>query len=177
MNHSLEKLFGFDSQKHSVRTEIIAGITTFLTMAYILAVNPAIFSALPDTPSGSVFTATALAAIIGTLVMALYAKKPFVLAPGMGMNAFFVYTVCVGMGYSWQFALTAVLLEGLLFIVLTITKVRSMLTNAVPGTLKKAIGAGIGLFIAFIGMQNAGIIVNNDTTLVSLGNITEGTAP
>jgi AGZA family xanthine/uracil permease-like MFS transporter len=145
-------------------------------MAYILAVNPTIFSALPDMPSGSVFTATALAAIIGTLVMALYAKKPFVLAPGMGMNAFFVYTVCVGMGYSWQFALTAVLLEGLLFIVLTITKVRSMLTNAVPGTLKKAIGAGIGLFIAFIGMQNAGIIVNNDTTLVSLGNITEGTA-
>ncbi|MBR1522539.1 MAG: NCS2 family permease [Bacteroidales bacterium] len=176
MKPAFEKLFGFDSKKHNVRTEILAGITTFLTMAYILAVNPAIFSTLPDMPAGSVFTATALAAIIGTLVMALYAKKPFALAPGMGLNAFFVYTVCLGMGYSWQFALTAVLLEGILFIILTLTKVRSWLLNAIPGTLKKAIGAGIGLFIAFIGMQNAGIIVNNDATLVSLGHITEGKA-
>ncbi len=176
MKPTFEKLFGFDSAKHNVRTELLAGITTFLTMAYILAVNPAIFSALPGMPSGSVFTATAVAAIIGTLVMALYAKKPFALAPGMGLNAFFVYTVCLGMGYSWQFALTAVLLEGLLFIVLTVTKVRSWLLNAIPGTLKKAIGAGIGLFIAFIGMQNAGIIINNDATLVGLGKITEGTA-
>ncbi len=123
MKPAFEKLFGFDSKKHSVRTEILAGITTFLTMAYILAVNPGIFSALPGMPAGSVFTATAVAAI--TLVMALYAKKPFALAPGMGLNAFFVYTVCLGMGYSWQFALTAVLIEGLLFIVLTLTKVRS----------------------------------------------------
>ena len=176
MKPVFEKLFGFDSTKHNVRTEILAGITTFLTMAYILAVNPGIFSALPGMPGGSVFTATALAAIIGTLVMALYAKKPFALAPGMGLNAFFVYTVCLGMGYSWQFALTAVLLEGILFIILTVTKVRSWLLNAIPGTLKKAIGAGIGLFIAFIGMQNAGIIVNNDATLVGLGKITEGTA-
>ena len=176
MKPTFEKLFGFDSAKHNVRTELLAGITTFLTMAYILAVNPAIFSALPGMPSGSVFTATAVAAIIGTLVMAFYAKKPFALAPGMGLNAFFVYTVCLGMGYSWQFALTAVLLEGLLFIVLTVTKVRSWLLNAIPGTLKKAIGAGIGLFIAFIGMQNAGIIINNDATLVGLGKITEGTA-
>ena len=176
MKPTFEKLFGFDSAKHNVRTELLAGITTFLTMAYILAVNPAIFSALPGMPSGSVFTATAVAAIIGTLVMALYAKKPFALAPGMGLNAFFVYTVCLGMGYSWQFALTAVLLEGLLFIVLTVTKVRSWLLNAIPGTLKKAIGAGIGLFIAFIGMQNAGIIIHNDATLVGLGKITEGTA-
>ena len=176
MKPAFEKLFGFDSKVHNVRTEILAGITTFLTMAYILAVNPGIFSALEGMPGGAVFTATALAAIIGTLVMALYAKKPFALAPGMGLNAFFVYTVCLGMGYSWQFALTAVLLEGILFIILTVTKVRSWLLNAIPGTLKKAIGAGIGLFIAFIGLQNAGIIVNNDATLVSLGNITEGKA-
>ncbi|MBO4455088.1 MAG: NCS2 family permease [Bacteroidales bacterium] len=170
------KLFGFDNSKNNVRTEIIAGITTFLTMAYILAVNPGIFSALDGMPGGSVFTATALAAIIGTVVMAIYAKKPFALAPGMGLNAFFVYTVCLGMGYTWQFALTAVLIEGVLFIILTVTKVRSWLINAIPGTLKKAIGAGIGLFIAFIGLQNAGIIVNNDATLVGLGNITEGKA-
>lgn len=176
MNTTFEKLFGFDSKKHSVRTEIMAGITTFLTMAYILAVNPAIFSALPGMPSGSVFTATALAAIIGTLVMAFYAKKPFALAPGMGLNAFFVYTVCLGMGYPWQFALTAVLLEGIIFIILTVTKVRSLLLKAIPGTLGKAIGAGIGLFIAFIGMQNSGIIVHNDATLVGLGHITQGTA-
>ena len=176
MKPAFEKLFGFDSSKHNVRTEILAGITTFLTMAYILAVNPGIFSALPGMPSGAVFTATAAAAIIGTLVMGLYAKKPFALAPGMGLNAFFVYTVCLGMGYSWQFALTAVLLEGLLFVILTLTKVRTWLLNAIPGTLKKAIGAGIGLFIAFIGLQNAGIIVNNDATLVSLGHITEGKA-
>jgi len=176
MKAALEKLFGFDSAKHSVRTEIMAGITSFLTMAYILAVNPSIFSALPDMPGGSVFTATVLASIVGTLVMALYAKKPFGLAPGMGLNAFFVFTVCLGMGYSWQFALTGVFIEGVIFVILTITKVRSWLLNAVPGTIKKAIGAGIGLFIAFIGMQDAGIIVNNDTTLVGLGNITEGPA-
>ena len=167
MKPIFEKIFGFDPQKHNVRTEMMAGITTFLTMAYILAVNPTIFSALPGMPSGSVFTATALAAIIGTLVMALYAKKPFALAPGMGLNAFFVYTVCLVMGYSWQFALTAVLIEGLIFIILTVTKVRSLLLKAIPGTLNKAIGAGIGLFIAFIGMQNAGIIVNSDATLVT----------
>ena len=176
MKPAYEKLFGFDSSVHSVRTEIIAGITTFLTMAYILAVNPGIFSALDGMPGGSVFTATALAAIVGTLVMALYAKRPFALAPGMGLNAFFVYTVCLGMGHSWQFALTAVLIEGILFIILTITKVRTWLLNAIPGTLKKAIGAGIGLFIAFIGLQNAGIIVNSDATLVTLGSITEGKA-
>ena len=173
---AFHKLFGFDPTKNNVRTEILAGLTTFLTMAYILAVNPGIFSALPGMPAGSVFTATALAAIVGTLVMALYAKKPFALAPGMGLNAFFVFTVCLTMGHSWQFALTAVLLEGIIFIILTLTKVRTWLINAIPGTLKKAIGAGIGLFIAFIGMQNAGIIVNNDATLIGLGEITKGTA-
>ena len=175
MKPFLANLFGFDNSKHSVRTEILAGITTFLTMAYILAVNPGIFAAI-DMPGGAVFTATALAAIVGTLVMALYAKKPFALAPGMGLNAFFVFTVCLTMGHTWQFALTAVFLEGLLFIILTVTKVRTWLLNAIPGTLKKAIGAGIGLFIAFIGLQNAGIIVNNDATLISLGDITHGTA-
>ena len=172
----LNKAFGLDPKQHRVRTEIVAGITTFLTMAYILAVNPSIFGAIDGMPGGAVFTATALAAIIGTLVMALYAKKPFALAPGMGLNAFFVYTVCLTMGNTWQFALTAVLLEGILFIILTVTKVRTWLINAIPGTLKKAIGAGIGLFIAFIGLQNAGIIVNSDSTLVTLGKITQGTA-
>ena len=176
MANFLEKAFGFKASENNVRTEILAGLTTFLTMAYILAVNPGIFSALPGMPAGSVFTATALAAIVGTLVMALYAKKPFALAPGMGLNAFFVFTVCLGMGHTWQFALTAVLLEGIIFVILTVTKVRTWLINAIPGTLKKAIGAGIGLFIAFIGMQNAGIIVNNDATLVGLGHITEGKA-
>ena len=176
MANFLEKAFGFKASENNVRTEILAGLTTFLTMAYILAVNPGIFSALPGMPAGSVFTATALAAIVGTLVMALYAKKPFALAPGMGLNAFFVFTVCLGMGHTWQFALTAVLLEGIIFVILTVTKVRTWLINAIPGTLKKAIGAGIGLFIAFIGMQNAGIIINNDATLVGLGHITEGKA-
>ena len=168
-------MFGFNPEQHKVRTEIVAGITTFLTMAYILAVNPSIFGAL-DMPKGSVFTATALAAIIGTLVMAIYAKKPFALAPGMGLNAFFVFTVCLTMGHTWQFALTAVFIEGILFVILTMTKVRSWILNAIPLSLKHAIGAGIGLFIAFIGLQNAGIIANNDATLVSLGDITHGAA-
>ena len=175
MSNFLAKAFGFDPAKHSVRTEIVAGITTFLTMAYILAVNPSIFSALPGMPNGSVFTATALAALIATLVMAFYAKKPFGLAPGMGLNAFFVFTVCLTMGYTWQFALTAVFIEGIIFIILSATKVRSWILNSIPLSLKNAIGAGIGLFIAFIGLQNAGLIVNSDSTLVTLGDITHGT--
>ena len=170
----LKKLFGFDPAKNSLRTEVLAGITTFLTMSYILAVNPAMFSQLDGMNAGSVFTATALAAVIGSLVMALFAKMPFGLAPGMGLNAFFVYTVCMGMGYSWQFALTAVLIEGFIFILLTITNLREAIVNAIPASLKNAIGAGIGLFIAFIGLQNAGIIANNDATLVSLGEVTSG---
>ena len=170
----LKKLFGFDSTKTTVRTEIIAGLTTFLTMSYILAVNPSMFSQLEGMPAGAVFTTTALAAIIGTLAMAFWGKLPFGLAPGMGLNAFFVYTVCMGMGYSWQFALTAVFIEGLIFILLTITNLREAIVNAIPASLKNAIGAGIGLFIAFIGLQNAGIIANNDATLVSLGDITHG---
>ncbi len=170
----LKKLFGFDSTKTTVRTEIIAGLTTFLTMSYILAVNPSMFSQLEGMPAGAVFTTTALAAIIGTLAMAFWGKLPFGLAPGMGLNAFFVYTVCMGMGYSWQFALTAVFIEGLIFILLTVTNLREAIVNAIPASLKNAIGAGIGLFIAFIGLQNAGIIANNDATLVSLGDITHG---
>lgn len=174
MANFLNKAFGFDPKVHSVRTEIIAGVTTFLTMAYILAVNPGIFAAV--MPQGPVFTATALAAIVGTLVMSIYAKKPFGLAPGMGLNAFFVYTVCLGMGVKWEVALTAIFIEGIIFILLSLTKVREMIVNAIPVTLKNAIGAGIGLYIAFIGLQNAGIIVNNDATLVGLGSIKETTS-
>ncbi len=172
----LKKLFGFDSSKHNIRTEIVAGITTFLTMSYILAVNPSMFGLLEGMPAGAVFTTTALASIIGTLAMSLLAKLPFGLAPGMGLNAFFVFSVCMGMGYSWQFALTAVFIEGILFIILTITNIREAIVNAIPKNLRYAIGGGIGLFIAFIGMQNAGIIVNDDATLIALGDITSGTA-
>ena len=164
----LNKLFGFDSKKHNIRTEIVAGITTFLTMSYILAVNPSMFGLLEGMPAGAVFTTTALAAIIGTLAMAFLAKLPFGLAPGMGLNAFFVFTVCMGMGYSWQFALTAVFIEGILFIIMTITNIREAIVNAIPKNLRYSIGGGIGLFIAFIGMQNAGIIVN-DANCAALG--------
>lgn len=174
----LSKLFGFDPSKHNIKTEVMAGITTFLTMAYILAVNPSIFSNLADKgmDTNAVFTATALAAIIGTLAMAIYAKKPFGLAPGMGLNAFFVFTVCLTMGYSWQFALTAILIEGFIFVVLTLTKVRTLIVDAIPASVKRAIGAGIGLFIAFIGLKNAGIIVESSATFVTIGIMTEGTA-
>lgn len=171
----LKKLFGFDPSTTTVRTEIIAGITTFLTMAYILAVNPSIFSALADQgmPTNAVFTATALAAIVGTLTMAIWAKKPFGLAPGMGLNAYFVYTVCLGMGYSWQFALTAILIEGIIFILLSLFKVRELIVDSIPTGMKAAISVGIGLYIAFIGLKSAGIIVNNDSTLVSLFDLTD----
>ena len=171
----LKKLFGFDPAKTTVKTEIIAGITTFLTMSYILAVNPSMFSEL-SMPGGAVFTSTALAAIIGCVAMAFIGKLPFGLAPGMGLNAFFVYSVCLGMGYPWQFALTAVLIEGLIFIILTITNVREAIVNAIPASLRNAIGAGIGLFIAFIGLSSAGIVVSDPSTLVTLGDITSGSA-
>ncbi len=172
----LKKLFGFDSTNTTVRTEIVAGITTFLTMSYILAVNPSMFGELDGMPAGSVFTSTALAAIIGCLAMAFIGKLPFGLAPGMGLNAFFVYSVCMGMGYSWQFALTAVLIEGLIFIVLTLTNVREAIVNAIPMSLRNAIGAGIGLFIAFIGLKSAGVVIDDGATLVALGDITSGPA-
>ena len=174
----LEKLFGFDPSKHNIKTEVMAGMTTFLTMAYILAVNPSIFAGLASQgmDTDAVFTSTALAAIVGTLAMAIYAKKPFALAPGMGLNAFFVFTVCMTMGYSWQFALTAILIEGFIFVMLTLTKVRTLIVDAIPASLKMAIGAGIGLFIAFIGLKNAGIIVENHATLVSIGKLSQGSA-
>ncbi|MBP5473944.1 MAG: NCS2 family permease [Bacteroidales bacterium] len=174
-NDLLSKCFGFDAKTMNVKTEIMAGITTFLTMAYILAVNPNIFSAL-DMPQGAVFTATALAAVIGTLVMALWAKRPFALAPGMGLNAFFVYTVCLGMGHPWQFALTAVFVEGIIFIILTITNVRKAIVDAIPMSVRKAIGVGIGFYIAFIGLKNGEIIVDSESTFVTLGEITKGPA-
>ena len=172
----LTKLFGFNPSTSTVRKEIVAGITTFLTMSYILAVNPSMFSQLDGMPGGAVFTSTAIAAIVGCLAMAFIGKLPFGLAPGMGLNAFFVYSVCMGMGYSWQFALTAVLIEGIIFIVLTLTNVREAIVNAIPLSLRNAIGAGIGLFIAFIGLSNAGVVVNDDATLVALGDITSGSA-
>ena len=172
----LKKLFGFDPSQTTVRKEIIAGITTFLTMSYILAVNPTMFGQLDGMPGGSVFTSTALAAIIGCLAMAFIGKLPFGLAPGMGLNAFFVYTVCLGMGYDWQFALTAVFIEGLIFILLTLTNVREAVVYAIPLSLRNAIGAGIGLFIAFIGLQSAGVVVHDEATIVTLGKITSGSA-
>lgn len=169
----LQKLFGFDPQKHNVRTEILAGVTTFLTMAYILAVNPNILSET-GMDKGALFTTTVLVSAVATLLMGLYAKLPFALAPGMGLNAFFAYSVCMVMGYSWQFALTAVFLEGLIFILLTVTNLREKIVYVLPTTLKNAISAGIGLYIAFIGVKSAGIVVNNEATLVSLGDITSG---
>ena len=171
----LEKLFGFNPKETTIRTEIMAGITTFLTMAYILAVNPNILGET-GMDKGALFTTTVLMSALPTIFMALYAKLPLALAPGMGLNAFFAYTVCLVMGYSWQFALTAVFLEGLVFLLLTVTNLREKIVDVIPHALKNAIGAGIGLYIAFIGLQGAGIIVNNDATLVSLGDLTSGSA-
>lgn len=170
---NLSKLFGFDPRTMNVKTEILAGITTFLTMAYILAVNPNILGSV-GMDKGAVFTTTAIVAVLATLVMALYAKMPFALAPGMGLNAFFAYTVCMTMGYSWQFALAAVFIEGLIFILLTVTNLRDIIVNAIPASLRNAIGPGIGLYIAFIGLKNGGVIVHSDATFVTLGTITHG---
>ena len=166
----LEKLFGFSASTMSVKREILAGITTFLTMAYILAVNPSILGDA-GMDKGAVFTATVLATILATLVMAIYAKLPFSLAPGMGLNAFFAYTVVLTMGYTWQFALTAVFIEGILFILLTLTGLRQKIVDAMPLVLRRAISPGIGLFIAFIGLKNAGIVVDNVATFVTLGDL------
>ena len=167
------KLFGFNPKETTVKTEITAGITTFLTMAYILAVNPSILGET-GMDRGALFTTTVLMSALPTIFMALYAKLPLALAPGMGLNAFFAYTVVLIMGYSWQFALTAVFLEGLLFILLTVTNLREKIVEVIPPALKSAISSGIGLYIAFIGLKNAGIIVDNEATLVSLGNLTSG---
>ena len=163
---SLEKLFHLRENKTDVKTEILAGITSFMTMAYILAVNPSILSAA-GMDHGAVFTATAVSSFIGTLCMALFANYPFALAPGMGLNAYFAYTVVLGMGYSWQVGLAAVLVEGLIFIALSFFSVREAIFDAIPFNLKKAVSVGIGLFIAFIGLQNAKIVIGS-STLVSL---------
>ncbi|MCI8516137.1 MAG: NCS2 family permease [Hungatella sp.] len=174
---NLEKLFHLKEKRTDVKTEVMAGITTFMTMAYILAVNPGILGDA-GMDSGAVFTATALASMIATLLMAVFANYPFVLAPGMGLNAYFAYTVVLQMGYTWQTALAAVFIEGLIFIVLSLTNVREAIFNAIPMNLKHAVSVGIGLFIAFIGMQNAKIVVDS-STLVSLysfkGSVEAGT--
>lgn len=160
----LEKLFKLSEHGTNVKTEVVAGITTFMTMAYILAVNPSILASA-GMDQGAVFTATALAALIGTLLMAICANYPFALAPGMGLNAYFAYTVVLGMGYSWQVALTAVFFEGIIFIILSLTNVREAIFNAIPANLKSAVSVGIGLFIAFIGLQNAKIVIGGSSLL------------
>lgn len=167
----LERLFKLSENGTNVRTEIIAGVTTFLTMAYIIFVNPAI---LADTgmDRGAVFVATCLAAAIGCFIMGLVANYPIAQAPGMGLNAFFTYSVVLGMGYTWQVALAAVFVSGLLFIVLSVFKIREWIINSIPLSLRTGISAGIGLFLAFIALKNAGIVVDNPATLVSMGNIT-----
>ncbi len=173
----LDNFFEISKNNTSVRTEMVAGVTTFMTMAYILIVNPSILSAA-GMDQGAVFTATALSALVATLIMGLYAKLPFAQAPGMGLNAFFAFTVVLGMGYSYQFALTAVFLEGIIFILLTLFNVREAIVDSIPANIKKAISVGIGLFIALIGLEGAGIIVHpqDGGTIVALGDITSGTA-
>ncbi|SMO32780.1 putative MFS transporter, AGZA family, xanthine/uracil permease [Saccharicrinis carchari] len=166
----LEKFFQLKKNNTNVRTEIIAGITTFMTMAYILAVNPAILS-VTGMDQGAIFTATALSAAVATMVMALIAKLPFALAPGMGLNAFFAFTVVLGMGHTWQFALTAVFIEGIIFILLTAFNIRELIIKAIPMNIKHAISVGIGLFIALIGFKNAGVVIDNQATLVGLGKV------
>ena len=165
----LQKIFGFNKQTMNLRTEIIAGITTFLTMSYILAVNPAMLSTT-GMDKGAIFTATALAAAIATLLLAWMAKLPFAQAPGMGLNAFFAFTLVQGMGYSWETALAAMFVEGLIFILITLLNVREIILNSIPVNLRHAISAGIGMFIAFIGLKNAGIIESNPSTFVALGH-------
>lgn len=166
----LQKLFGFVLSSMTVKREVIAGITTFLTMAYILAVNPSILSDA-GMDKGAVFTATVISSVLATLVMAMYAKLPFALAPGMGLNAFFAYTVVLTMGYSWQFALTAVFIEGIIFILLTLTGLRQKIVDSMPLVLRRAISPGIGFFIAFIGLKNAGIVSASPATFVTMGNL------
>ena len=166
----LESCFKLKQNNTTVKTEIYAGLTTFMTMAYILIVNPSLLSA-SGMDSGAVLTATALGAAIGTFAMAALSNYPFALAPGMGLNAYFAYTVVLQMGYSWQMALAAVFVEGIIFIILSLINVREAIFNAIPKNMKSAVSVAIGLYIAFIGMQNAGIIVNEDSTLVTLGNV------
>ena len=168
----MEKFFKLKEKGTTVRTEIIAGITTFLAMAYILAVNPGMLGIIPDGPGpAAIFMATALSAAIATICMAFFANYPVALASGMGLNAFFTYTVCLTMGYSYKVALTAILIEGIVFMILSIFKFREALVNKIPKNLKLGITAGIGLFITIIALINAGVVINNDSTLVGLGNL------
>lgn len=171
----MEKVFKLKAHGTTIQKEVVAGITTFLTMAYILAVNPGMLGLVGNgMTAGAVFTATAISSAIATLVMAFTANLPVALAPGMGLNAFFTFTVVMGMGYSWRLALTAVFLEGVLFIILSLFKVREAIIDAIPANLKKAVAVGIGLFIALIGFANAGIVVNDSGTVIGLGNLTSG---
>ncbi|MGL4771984.1 MAG: NCS2 family permease [Clostridium sp.] len=174
-NGLIDNYFEVSKKGSTIKTEMVAGITTFMTMAYILIVNPSILSAA-GMDSGAVFTATALSAVVATLIMGVYAKLPFAQAPGMGLNAFFAFTVVLSMGYSYEFALTAVLLEGIIFILLTLFNVREAIVDSIPNNIKKAISVGIGLFIALIGLEGAGIIVHPEGggTVVALGNIVSG---
>lgn len=167
-----QKLFHLKESGTDVKTEVIGGITTFMAMAYILAVNPSILSQ-SGMDSQAVLIATALAAFVGTLCMAFMANYPFALAPGLGLNAYFAYTVCGTMGYSWELALLAVFAEGLVFLALSLTNVREAIFNAIPMQLKKGVSVGIGLFIAFLGLQNAHIVVNSDSTLVTMVKFTK----
>ena len=171
----IEKFFKLKDHNTDVKTEVLAGVTTFMTMAYILVVNPVMLNEA-GMNFGGVFTATAVSAVIATLVMALYARYPFALAPGMGLNAFFAYSVVIGMGKSWQFAITAVLLEGIIFVLLSFINAREIIFNAIPKSLKNAVSVGIGLFIAFIGLSGADIVVSDPATLVALGDLSAGPA-
>ena len=174
-NSFFERAFKLKKHGTDTRTEIMAGITTFMTMAYILVVNPTILSEA-GMDKGAVFTTTAIASFIGTVIMGLCANYPFALAPGMGLNAYFAYTIVIGRGYSWQFALTAVLLEGIIFLVLTFTKVREMIVNSMPYSLKQAVSAGIGIFIAFLGLYQAGLVKQGKGIPLDLGVITSATS-
>ena len=170
----MERFFKLKENNTNVRQEVVAGITTFMTMAYILIVNPTILSAA-GMDSGAVFTATALSSIVATLIMGIYAKLPFAQAPGMGLNAFFAYTVVLQMGYSFEFALTAVLLEGLIFILLTLFNVREAIVDSIPVNIKKAISIGIGLFIALLGLEAAGVVIGDGATILALGDVRNNT--
>ncbi|MFI6213719.1 NCS2 family permease [Nocardia brasiliensis] len=176
----MDAFFGISATGSTMKRELMAGTVTFLAMSYVLAVNPSVLGdegalGAKGIPMQAVFTATAVAAVFGTLVMGLWAKYPIALAPGMGLNAFFAYSVVLGMGIPWEVALSGTFLSGVIFFVLAITKVRERILNAIPMQMKLAVGAGIGLFVAFLGLKNAGIVVNSDATLVTLGDFTKGT--
>lgn len=178
MEKTLDKIFHLTENGTNVRTEVLAGLTTFVTIAYVLAVNPSVLSAT-GMDQGALFTATAVVSLVGTLLMAALTNYPFILAPGMGLNAYFAYTVCLGMGYSWQVALAAIFVEGIIFVILSLTNVREAIFDAIPINLKFAITAGVGLFITIIGLKNSGLVVASDATLVKMfsfnGSIADGT--